>query len=176
MEGFSEALAKEVAHLNIRVSIVEPGPFRTDWAGGSMKFAVKKIDDYKPSVEVLRERIQGYSGKQAGDPERGAKAIVALIDMPHPPLRLPLGRIAVATIRSKLAQVADDVNKTEPIALATDFPTKFQKKYEIIIISFWIFFKCLGMQSCDCGKKHDDCNTFLIFLLLWWKKKKERFE
>lgn len=87
-----------------------------------MKLAAKQIDAYNESAGVVRDRIRGYSGKQPGDPQRGAEAIVSLIAMPQPPLRLPLGRVAVGGIRAKLAQVTEDVNRTEAIAVATDFP------------------------------------------------------
>ena len=75
VEGFSEALAKETAPLGIKVTIVEPGPFRTDWAGRSLKTPKTAIADYAQSAGARRAAIQGYSGRQQGDPVRGAEAI-----------------------------------------------------------------------------------------------------
>ena len=112
----SEALAGEVMPLGIRVTIVEPGPFRTNFAGNNFGLAARTIDDYKTTVGVFRERIKGVDGKQEGDPQKAAEAIIQLVNSEKPPLRLPLGKIALATISSKLAHVQEDLDAWNEVA------------------------------------------------------------
>jgi NAD(P)-dependent dehydrogenase (short-subunit alcohol dehydrogenase family) len=117
LEGFSEALAQEVAAFNIKVVIVEPGPFRTRFLGGSMKLAKTRITDYeKTPVQQMYQYLERMNGKQEGDPVKAAAIIVDYIhqDMPH--LRLPLGKLAVQGIRAKLASVEKDVAANESLA------------------------------------------------------------
>ncbi len=106
VEGLSEALAKEVEPLGIKVTIVEPGPFRTDWAGRSLITPRKAIADYTDTAGARRKGIAGGSGKQAGDPVRAAAAMLKVVESPNPPLRLLLGRIALNNARGKLDAVA----------------------------------------------------------------------
>jgi NAD(P)-dependent dehydrogenase (short-subunit alcohol dehydrogenase family) len=122
VEGLSEALAKEVAPLGIRVLIVEPGPFRTDWAGRSIQRSPKKIREYTLSAGVFSQRIATSSGKQAGDPLRAAEAILKAVESPTPPLRLLLGRAALETARSKLDALRADFDAWEKVTLGADFP------------------------------------------------------
>ena len=82
VEGLSESLAKEVAPFGIKVLIVEPGPFRTDWAGRSMKVPKRPVAAYEETAIARRRQIQGYSGNQPGDPVRAAEAIIATIEQP----------------------------------------------------------------------------------------------
>ena len=110
LEGFSEALAQEVAPLGIRVTMVEPGPFRTNFAGTGFGLASTIIDDYGPTVGAFRERIKGVDGRQEGDPAKAAQLIVDLAHADNPPLRLPLGKIALATIQAKIDSVQSDLN------------------------------------------------------------------
>ena len=91
VEGFSESLAAEVEPLGIHVTIVEPGRFRTDWAGRSVIESKIHIDDYAETAGKRRKAAAAYSGTQPGDPERGAAAIIQAINSPKPPLRLLLG-------------------------------------------------------------------------------------
>ncbi|GAA3579753.1 oxidoreductase [Amycolatopsis ultiminotia] len=122
LEGMSEALAGEVAPLGIRVSIVEPGPFRTDFAGRSMTFA-DPIDDYRDTpAGLLRERFSAQNGNQPNDPVRAAEAIVKLVDTPDAPLRLPLGPEAVDRIRAKLEQQLADLAAWEAVSTDTRYP------------------------------------------------------
>jgi len=120
LEGFSEALAQEVAPFGIRVVIVEPGPFRTKFAGSSMKLAQQRIEAYaKTPVAQMYQYIQRIDGTQEGDPLKGARAIVDYVHNGNKELRLPLGRAAVQGIKAKLASVQADVAANEGIALST---------------------------------------------------------
>jgi NAD(P)-dependent dehydrogenase (short-subunit alcohol dehydrogenase family) len=101
LEAMSEALAAEVAHLGIRVTVVEPGPFRTDFSGRSLKCAAE-MADYAPVVGPRRRAFQASHGTQPGDPRRGADAIIAAVEREDPPLRLPLGAEAFDWIRDYL--------------------------------------------------------------------------
>jgi NAD(P)-dependent dehydrogenase (short-subunit alcohol dehydrogenase family) len=122
LEGLSEALAKEVEPLGIRVTLVQPGPFRTDWAGRSLRQTRRPIEDYAPTAGARRALIAANSGKQAGDPERAAAAIVGVVDSPSPPLRLLLGRTAYDLTQAKLAAMAGDIARWESVTLGADFP------------------------------------------------------
>nr|WP_295838650.1 oxidoreductase [uncultured Azospirillum sp.] len=122
VEGLSESLSKEVAPLGIRVLIVEPGPFRTDWAGRSLKQSATWIDDYEQTSGARRKQISGYSGKQPGDPVRAAEAIIAAVNVENPPLRLVLGRPALEGVRGKLRSVLDEIDAWEKTTLGADFP------------------------------------------------------
>lgn len=123
LEGASEALAQEVAPLGIKVTLVEPGPFRTDFAGRSLAAAATVIDDYAATTGVNREQIAERNGQQPGDPARAAKAIVAVTRAERPPLHLPLGSYAYGRAREKLAAVAADVDAWEAVGgKATEFP------------------------------------------------------
>ena len=116
LEGFSEALAGEVAPLGIRLTIVEPGPFRTGFAASSFREAAAKIDDYQPTAGAFRERMQAVDGKQEGDPTKAATAIYHISTLENPPLRLPLGKVPLATIQAKLDSVQKDLNDWRAIA------------------------------------------------------------
>src|SRR5215217_7845115 len=108
VDGFSESLAKETAHLGIGVTIVAPSGFRTDWAGRSANDATLKIDDYKDSAGANQSSIRGYSGNQPGDPVRAAKAIIQAVNAEKPPLRLLLGAAALKNARLKMEQLKTD--------------------------------------------------------------------
>lgn len=114
--------AEEVAPLGIRVTIVEPGPFRTDFAGRSMRFA-DAIDDYRDTpAGRLRERFSDQNGVQPGDPARAAAASIRAVCDENAPLRLPLGPDAVRRIREKLQGQLVDLNTWESVAVATGYP------------------------------------------------------
>ncbi|MBC7922147.1 MAG: SDR family NAD(P)-dependent oxidoreductase [Ferruginibacter sp.] len=121
LEGFSEALAAEIAPLGIKLTIVEPGPFRTNFAGDSFRQAQRKIDDYHATAGVFRERIKQVDGKQEGDPAKAARAIIQVVGSANPPLRLPLGKIAIATIQSKLESVQKDLDDYRELAAKAVF-------------------------------------------------------
>ena len=122
VEGLSEALAKEVAPLGIRVLLVEPGPFRTDWAGRSLKRSNQQIKDYAETSGAFLERLTRGSGKQVGDPVRAGEAIIKALESDNMPLHLVLGRIAVDTARSKIELLRRDVDAWEQTSLSADYP------------------------------------------------------
>jgi NAD(P)-dependent dehydrogenase (short-subunit alcohol dehydrogenase family) len=120
LEGFSEALAQEVAPFGIRVVIVEPGPFRTQFAGSSVIKARQPLEAYlKTPAGQMYQYIDKVNGTQEGDPVKGAQAIVDYVHDNKPNLRLPLGRTPLQAIRAKLAQVEADLKANEAIAVST---------------------------------------------------------
>ena len=122
VEGLSEALAKECEPLGIKVTIVEPGPFRTDWAGRSLKLPKTAIADYAQTAGARRSAIQGYSGTQPGDPVRAAQAIIAAVEAVEPPLHLLLGRPAYEMVSAKFREFAAEIERWKDVTLAADFP------------------------------------------------------
>jgi NAD(P)-dependent dehydrogenase (short-subunit alcohol dehydrogenase family) len=120
--GLSEALAQEVAPLGIRVTVVEPSGFRTDWAGRSANEAAVHIPDYDGTAGRNRATIRGNSGRQPGDPVRAAAAIIAAVESPEPPLHLLLGKAALAGARRKLDELRRDFDAWEETTVGADFP------------------------------------------------------
>ncbi|WP_343615750.1 SDR family NAD(P)-dependent oxidoreductase [Novosphingobium sp.] len=122
VEGLSEALALELAPFGIGVTIVEPGYFRTEFlSADSAVQAVATIDAYAQSAGVTRSNVSARNGLQAGDPAKGVRAIIAAVEAPEPPLRLPLGADCIARMESKIAQVQADIAAWRDTAIATAF-------------------------------------------------------
>ncbi|WP_309640266.1 oxidoreductase [Flavobacterium sp.] len=121
LEGFSEALATEIAPLGIKLTIVEPGPFRTNFAGNSLKQAKKIIDEYRPTAGIFREKLSAVDGKQEGDPKKAAHAIIDITKIEKPPLRLPLGKIAIVSLKTKIDNVKKDLEDYTAVAESTIF-------------------------------------------------------
>jgi NAD(P)-dependent dehydrogenase (short-subunit alcohol dehydrogenase family) len=121
LEGLSEALAKEVESLGIKVTIVEPGAFRTDFNGRSLAVPDRLIDDYASTSGEFLNWIQDMDGKQPGDPNKAALAMIQAVESDNPPLRLPLGADAVSTISEKLESVKAELDAWEQVAINTAF-------------------------------------------------------
>jgi NAD(P)-dependent dehydrogenase (short-subunit alcohol dehydrogenase family) len=121
VEGICEALAKEVAHLGIDVTIVEPGPIRTDFAAGATAQAPQHAD-YEESVGKALEWFADLAGKQPNDPNLVAEAIIEAVDTPEPPLRLALGEEAMQAIREKLDGQAADLETWQELGRSTAVP------------------------------------------------------
>lgn len=122
VEGMSEALALEVKPLGIDVMIVEQGPFRTNWSGPSIKNAKTQIEAYDATAGERRRQVAARSGKQAGDPVRGAQAIIDAALSDKPPLRLLLGKMALEFARKKIDLLRRDFDAWEATTLGADFP------------------------------------------------------
>jgi NAD(P)-dependent dehydrogenase (short-subunit alcohol dehydrogenase family) len=121
VEGIHEALAKEVGHLGIGVTIVEPGPIRTDFANGAV-VEEPRDPDYAESVGKALEWFADLAGKQPNDPRRVAEAIIEAVDSPEPPLRLALGDEAMEAIREKLDGQLADLDAWESVGTSTAVP------------------------------------------------------
>lgn len=120
LEGFSEALAGEVYIFGVRVLIVEPGVFRTDWLEHSKAETARRIEAYAPIIEPRRETIAASVGTQPGDPRKAARAVIAEIEHPTVRLRLMLGIETVERVRAKLKTVASDAGLSEKIDTTFD--------------------------------------------------------
>ena len=122
VEGLSESLAIEVAPLGIHVTIVEPGPFRTDFAGRSIGQSATRIADYDATAGERRRQTEARHGKQQGDPARAAEAIIAAVESPNPPLHLLLGKPALELAREKLEKLRVEFDAWEKTTLGADYP------------------------------------------------------
>lgn len=120
LEGISEAVSKEVRGLGIHVTAVAPGSFRTDWAGRSMLRTPRTISDYDALFDPVRQRRQEVSGKQLGDPDKAARAMLQVIESEAPPGHLVLGSDALALIRQKLASLQEELFNWEELTRSTD--------------------------------------------------------
>jgi NAD(P)-dependent dehydrogenase (short-subunit alcohol dehydrogenase family) len=121
VEGLSEALAEELRPLGLRVLIVEPGPFRTDFLGRSIVTATQEIAAYAGTVRARRNYRAANDGKQAGDPAKAVAVMLRAIDAEHPPLHLPLGPAAHRIAERKLESFHADIAAWRDISIATDF-------------------------------------------------------
>lgn len=122
VDGLSESLSKEVAPLGIKVTIVAPSGFRTDWAGRSANNSNVVIEDYNVTAGANKATIRGMSGNQPGDPLKAAEAIVAAVNDANPPLRLLLGAGALKGARNKIVQLQKDFDTWEQTTLGADSP------------------------------------------------------
>lgn len=122
MEGMTESLRMEAGHLGIKATMIEPGPFKTNFVGGSLKKGERQIKEYDKSVRKFHRVLQSLDGKQKGDPLRAAELIVRLVELDEVPARIPLGKYALDAWKKKLKSIEDEVNEWEAQSLATDYP------------------------------------------------------
>ncbi|MBJ22432.1 MAG: SDR family NAD(P)-dependent oxidoreductase [bacterium] len=122
VEALSEALVEELAPWEIKVTAIEAGPFRTDWAGRSMKRTRSPIEDYGETVHARLAVIDELDGHQLGDPKRAARAIVDLARCEAPPRQLLMSRVVLDAYRTKLEAVRTSLDEWEEVTLETDFP------------------------------------------------------
>ncbi|VVJ21409.1 Dehydrogenases with different specificities (related to short-chain alcohol dehydrogenases) [Amycolatopsis camponoti] len=124
VEGLSESLAAEVAPLGIKVTIVEPAAFRTNWSGPSMRQSATHIDDYAETAGARRAATTATYGHQPGDPVRAAEAVLAAVDAEEPPLRLLLGKAAYDIATARLETLRAGFDTWRETTLGADFPAK----------------------------------------------------
>ncbi|MBP1962970.1 oxidoreductase [Paenibacillus aceris] len=123
VEGFSEVLSKEVGPLGLKVTLIEPGGFRTDWAGSSMQH-IEPRDEYKETVGGLLKHLRDVTGKENGDPDKAAQAIITMVNEENPPLRLLLGSDAVAIANAVDSGKLAETKRWEKLSLSTDFEAR----------------------------------------------------
>jgi NAD(P)-dependent dehydrogenase (short-subunit alcohol dehydrogenase family) len=122
VEGLSEALAAELAPLGIHITIIEPGPFRTDFLGRSGVQAATRIADYDNTAANMRKYFVEQDGKQKGDPVRAVQAMIQVVESPNPPLRLLLGAAALQRLRAKFDTWQQEIAAWESTTTGADFP------------------------------------------------------
>jgi NAD(P)-dependent dehydrogenase (short-subunit alcohol dehydrogenase family) len=122
VEGFSDALAAEGKPLGIKVTCVEPGPFRTDWAGRSLKQTPVLIADYAETAGARMQATATNSGTQPGDPVRAAAAMIRIADLDSPPRHLVLGSIGYGNATRKLKERLTEIEAWSETSLGADFP------------------------------------------------------
>jgi NAD(P)-dependent dehydrogenase (short-subunit alcohol dehydrogenase family) len=122
VEGLSESLSIELAPLGIKVLVVEPGPFRTDWAGRSIIETPVTIDDYKDIVGGRIAGTRARSGNQQGDPVRAGEAVIQAVESAHPYLHLLLGQPAYDLAEQKLRALKENFEAWKDLTLSADFP------------------------------------------------------
>ena len=121
LEGISSSLAKEVRPLGIYVTAVEPGMFRTDWAGRSMVRSERKIPDYDAIFDPIREARKSRNGHQLGDPAKAGKAVATFLTSSEPPLHLLLGSDAFDYVQKELEALRGEFSNWESLTRSTNF-------------------------------------------------------
>jgi NAD(P)-dependent dehydrogenase (short-subunit alcohol dehydrogenase family) len=121
VEGFTDALAAEGAPLGIKASCVEPGPFRTDWAGRSLKQTPNRISDYAETAGARLKRTAGMSGRQPGDPVRAGEAMIRITETENPPRHLVLGEEGYTNVTGRLKQRLAQIEEWRETSLGADF-------------------------------------------------------
>ena len=122
LEALTEALAKEVGPLGIKVTAIEPGAFRTDWAARSMQESSTPIGDYDDNVGSRKTLIKQFADHLPGDPRKVAEAVLMVAGLDEPPLRLLLGRDVLAAVREKIADLTASIDHWESVTKNVNFP------------------------------------------------------
>jgi NAD(P)-dependent dehydrogenase (short-subunit alcohol dehydrogenase family) len=122
VEGFSDALLAEVGPLGIKVTCVEPGPFRTDWAGRSLIQTPSHIADYADTAAARMARTAQGSGNQPGDPVRAAQAMIRITEAEKPPRHLVLGAFGVDAVANRLRAALAEIEAWREVSVGTDYP------------------------------------------------------
>ena len=122
VEGFSDSLAAEVSPLGIRVTCIEPGPFRTDWAGRSLIQTPSAIADYAETAGARLKATSEKSGTQAGDPVRAGEAMIRVAGMDNPPRHLVLGAWGYDAVTAGLKQRLTEIEAWRETSLGADYP------------------------------------------------------
>ncbi|XXN65459.1 oxidoreductase [Enterobacter ludwigii] len=123
VEGWSDSLALETAPLGIHVTCVEPGPFRTDWAGRSLHQTPSKLPEYADTAAARMKSTAEYSGTQAGDPARAAQAMIAITEHANPPRHLVMGAWGYDAVTNKLKERLAQIEAWKQTSIETDFPS-----------------------------------------------------
>jgi len=121
LEGISGTLAKEVKGFGIFVTALEPGRFRTDWAGRSMIRTERSISDYDALFDPIRTTRAAHSGRQPGNPAKAGQAVLKLIESPNPPTHLLLGTDALQLVQAELKKLTDEIASWENVTKSTNF-------------------------------------------------------
>ena len=127
VEGFSEVLSREVAPLGIKVTLIEPGGFRTDWGGSSMSYT-EPSEDYRSTVQFVLD-YHNQAGNEPGDPAKAAQAIITIVNEANPPLRLLLGKGAVQLARRIDQAKLAETDRWEKLSSSTDFDDSEENRW-----------------------------------------------
>jgi NAD(P)-dependent dehydrogenase (short-subunit alcohol dehydrogenase family) len=120
VEGFSEVLFHELKAIDVKMTIVEPGGFRTDWAGASMTFT-EPMEAYEPAIAPFRDFMKSYTGTEPGDPVKAAGVLFAISRMSEPPMRLVLGKFAKQHLKEGYEMSLAELERWSELTLSTDF-------------------------------------------------------
>ncbi|WP_336778709.1 oxidoreductase [Pantoea sp. USHLN256] len=123
VEGWSDSLALETAPFGLHVTCVEPGPFRTDWAGRSLHQTPSKLPEYAETAAARMKSTSEYSGTQAGDPARAATAMIAITEHANPPRHLVMGAWGYDAVTEKLKERLTQIEAWKQTSIDTDFPS-----------------------------------------------------
>ncbi|WP_425391033.1 oxidoreductase [Ekhidna sp.] len=130
LEGIGEALAAETRHIGIKVTNIEPGPFRTDWAGRSATYNESSIEEYNETANKNMESIREVSGNQIGDPVRAAEAMYEVTTLENPPVHLPLGGPAYKRVGIRLEEFKEELEKFRNLGEPTDYTEEELEKMD----------------------------------------------
>ncbi|GAC1040352.1 oxidoreductase [Rhizobium sp. No.120] len=120
LQGISEVMRAEMAPFGVRVTALCPGSFRTDWAGRSMVRTERSIADYDALFDPIRQARQSKSGKQLGDPDKLATAVLDLIESDAPPPQLLLGSDALALVSDRIERLKQEIEAWKAVTVSTD--------------------------------------------------------